>query len=88
MTQRSLVSLYCLFRTVSAVRFVNRSVFFVSCFYQSGGLKRSTYVDYIREAAGVWQVVLIFVSMAVGQVKPSTTTDELVIGFVIYIYAL
>ncbi|CAM9532363.1 unnamed protein product, partial [Hapterophycus canaliculatus] len=27
---------------------------------QSGVLKRSTYWEYIREAAGVWQVVLIF----------------------------
>ena len=35
---------------------------------QTGELKRSTYWDYIREAAGVWQVVLIFISMAGGQV--------------------
>ncbi|CAM9967371.1 unnamed protein product, partial [Ectocarpus sp. 12 AP-2014] len=35
---------------------------------ESGGLKRSTYLEYIREAAGVWQVVLIFFSMAGGQV--------------------
>lgn len=35
---------------------------------QSGVLKRSTYWEYIREAAGVWQVVLIFISMAGGQV--------------------
>ncbi|CBN77893.1 conserved unknown protein [Ectocarpus siliculosus] len=35
---------------------------------ESGGLKRSTYGEYIREAAGVWQVVLIFFSMAGGQV--------------------
>ncbi|CAM9996930.1 unnamed protein product, partial [Ectocarpus fasciculatus] len=35
---------------------------------ESGGLKRSTYWEYIREAAGVWQVVLIFFSMAGGQV--------------------
>ncbi|CAM9253787.1 unnamed protein product, partial [Hapterophycus canaliculatus] len=35
---------------------------------QSGVLKRSTYWEYVREAAGVWQVVLIFVSMAGGQV--------------------
>eukprot|EP00752_Nemacystus_decipiens_P006704 g6027.t1 len=33
-----------------------------------GELKRSTYWEYIREAAGVWQVVLIFMSMAGGQV--------------------
>ncbi|CAM9886717.1 unnamed protein product [Scytosiphon promiscuus] len=35
---------------------------------ESGVLKRSTYWEYIREAAGVWQVVLIFLSMAGGQV--------------------
>ena len=35
---------------------------------QTGELKRSTYWEYIREAAGVWQVVLIFISMAGGQV--------------------
>ncbi|CAM9767000.1 unnamed protein product, partial [Ectocarpus sp. 12 AP-2014] len=35
---------------------------------ESGRLKRSTYWEYIREAAGVWQVVLIFFSMAGGQV--------------------
>ncbi|CAM9399555.1 unnamed protein product, partial [Ectocarpus sp. 12 AP-2014] len=35
---------------------------------RSGRLKRSTYWEYIREAAGVWQVVLIFFSMAGGQV--------------------
>ncbi|CAN0142706.1 unnamed protein product [Ectocarpus sp. 6 AP-2014] len=35
---------------------------------ESGRLKRSTYWEYIREAAGVWQVVLIFLSMAGGQV--------------------
>ncbi|CAM9972835.1 unnamed protein product, partial [Ectocarpus sp. 12 AP-2014] len=35
---------------------------------ESGRLKRSTYWEYIREAAGVWQVVLIIFSMAGGQV--------------------
>eukprot|EP00903_Cladosiphon_okamuranus_P016201 g14950.t2 len=35
---------------------------------ETGVLKRSTYWEYIREAAGVWQVVLIFISMAGGQV--------------------
>lgn len=36
---------------------------------KSGMLKRSTYAEYAKEAAGVWQVVLIFLSMAVGQVS-------------------
>lgn len=36
---------------------------------KSGVLKRSTYVEYIKEVAGVWQVVLIFFSMAGGQVS-------------------
>lgn len=40
---------------------------------QSGVVKRSTYLEYAKEAAGLWQVVLIFVSMAGGQVHPILT---------------
>lgn len=35
---------------------------------QSGVLKRGTYWEYTKEAAGVFQVVLIFLSMTGGQV--------------------
>lgn len=41
----------------------------VSTCVQSGVLKRGTYWEYTREAAGVFQVVLIFLSMAGGQVR-------------------
>ena len=41
----------------------------VSACVQSGVLKGSTYWAYTREAAGVFQVVLIFLSMTGGQVR-------------------
>ncbi len=40
---------------------------------QSGVVKRSTYLEYAKEAAGLWQVVLILISMAGGQVLPVST---------------
>ena len=43
----------------------------VATIVQSGVLKRSTYWEYAREAAGVFQMVLIFLSMTGGQVKPT-----------------
>lgn len=61
------------FLTLGAGR---RSLF--SRWAQSGELKRSTYWEYIREAAGVWQVVLIFVSMAGGQVTRHRASPNLV----------
>ena len=47
---------------------LGRSFTLSFCWTQTGQLKRSTYWEYIREAAGVWQVFLIIISMAGGQV--------------------
>eukprot|EP00752_Nemacystus_decipiens_P006715 g6038.t1 len=41
---------------------------------QSGVLKRSTYAEYAKEATGVWQVLLIFLSMTIGQVLMMAVT--------------
>ncbi|CAM9207978.1 unnamed protein product, partial [Sphacelaria rigidula] len=41
---------------------------------ETGVLKRRTYVEFVKEMAGVWQIILILVAMALGQAMMMAVT--------------